>query len=160
MVSVGGEVGIGVASVRTEVTLQGLFLLFQIAFVSLVLIQSHNDNSLTGDGNDFMVTVQDKVIGWPECKSLFCVAPSQASVDTLTGPSAFNTFSSFFTSAAFGGGNPSQLFSAVTLLFSFLDVLKGIIGLMVAIADIMIVAGWILRWDFYWGIMPGQLRNW
>ena len=160
MVEIGGSVGVpGLASANVNVTLAGLYFLLQIAFVALLLYQANADNSLFGDGNDFFQTVQDKVIGFPECKAAFCVSPSQASLDTLTGPNAFNTFSTFFTSAAFGGGNPAQLFSFITLLFSGLDILKGIIGIMVAVSDILIAAQIIYGWDFFWGITPGQLRN-
>lgn len=98
------------------------------------------------DTNVFDV-FQNSIVGYPTCQSLFCLAPSEASLQSVT-----NSFSIIASSWS----DPFALFN---LLFSSLDVLKGMIGLSVLITVGAQTIFWLYNYNDKAGLNKHQYTN-
>jgi hypothetical protein len=129
-------VSISVAGFGAEVNLQEVILLFQILFVALVVVNM----VFAPDGTDVLQSFQDNVIGFPECKGFFCVAPSAESLYTASDLITLN----FQQTTGVG--------DFFKIIFTTFDIIKGLIGSLVAASILLAGIQYLYSYYFYWGV--------
>ena len=125
-------VSISVAGFGGEISLQEVLLLFQLLFLALCVVNV----ALAPAGTNVLVAFDERVIGYPVCHSFFCVAPSKASIDTIS--------TSFSTNFA----NTTDISAFFNLVFSGFDIIKGLIGLLIALS--VLLAGVQALYGYYY----------
>lgn len=119
-----------------SINLDEILIIMQLLFLALVLVNL----VFTSPEEGFFQGMQNRVLGYPECTSSFCLLPSQASISTLS-----TTFISIF------GGNIQPL-NLVNIIFSAFDVLKGLIGTLVALSGLVFIIRVIYEYYYYTGV--------
>lgn len=129
-------VSIQVAGFGGEIQLQDIVILMEVIFVAVfiaeVVFAPPNEN--------IFQVFQDRVIGWPTCQSAFCLAPSAASLKTVSDGFAGNLQAN------------AGLQGLFNLLFSSFDIFKGLVGLSVALIATVTIISKVYEWYNYWGV--------
>lgn len=135
---------IQVAGFGGEINIEEIIVFTKLFALALVIVNV----VFALDNESIFKILQDRVIGFPECKSvianLVCLAPSETSLKTI-GSVFAGTFSA-----------KSGLQDLLNLVFSSFDIVKGIVGLFVVIISGTDAVMRLYQWYFYWGTMRGS----
>lgn len=130
----GGLLASGAADLLKSIRMQDLIYTGLAVFLALTIYQYY----LTP--NDGIITILvERVIGWPKCTSFLCLAPSETSLKTVMA-TVGGSYSPNSTEAWFG------------ILFSSIDLFKGIFGIMIVLLAMYSIIKAIYEWYNYWGV--------